>query len=232
MYYQIQNNTIAAGPFSLTSPTARKLTQCGNPKNYSAEQLAAAGIYPQWRETGDAPLGYKEPVWEPDNGRVALYRKGTEQERQEAAEAQAAAQAEQEAIAAATTRADEMARVAAVDAVIDGLPDEDVAEMTYVYPAWSGDGVGVVADQKLRHKGILYRVVQPHTTQPDWPPDATPALFTLYRDPQAGPQPWVQPTGAHDAYNTSDRVTHKGSTWESTIDANVWEPGVTGWVVV
>lgn len=45
-------------------------------------------------------------------------------------------------------------------------------------------------------------------------------------------QPWVQPTGAHDAYNTGDWVTHNGQTWESTVDANTWEPGVFGWVVV
>jgi hypothetical protein len=46
------------------------------------------------------------------------------------------------------------------------------------------------------------------------------------------PQPWVQPTGAHDAYNIGDRVTHNGQTWESTAASNVWAPGVFGWVVV
>ncbi len=46
-------------------------------------------------------------------------------------------------------------------------------------------------------------------------------------------QPWVQPAGAHDAYKLGALVTHKGSTWENTgSDANVWEPGVYGWVVV
>lgn len=40
---------------------------------------------------------------------------------------------------------------------------------------------------------------------------------------------WKQPTGAHDSYKKGDRVTWKGSTWESTLDANVWEPGVYGW---
>ena len=43
------------------------------------------------------------------------------------------------------------------------------------------------------------------------------------------PAEWVQPTGAHDAYNTGDRVTHNGSVWICTIDANVYEPGVYGW---
>lgn len=42
---------------------------------------------------------------------------------------------------------------------------------------------------------------------------------------------WVQPTGAHDAYNVGDRVTFKGTTYESTMDGNVWSPSVNpnGW---
>lgn len=40
---------------------------------------------------------------------------------------------------------------------------------------------------------------------------------------------WVQPTGAHDAYQTNDRVTHNNKTWISTHANNVWEPGVFGW---
>ena len=41
---------------------------------------------------------------------------------------------------------------------------------------------------------------------------------------------WVQPTGAHDAYPLGAQVTHNGKTWTSTVAANVWEPGVYGWV--
>lgn len=55
-------------------------------------------------------------------------------------------------------------------------------------------------------------------------------------DPEPEPEPetypeWVQPTGAHDAYNIGDRVMYKGDAWESTINANVWSPEVypAGW---
>lgn len=41
--------------------------------------------------------------------------------------------------------------------------------------------------------------------------------------------PWRQPTGAHDAYPLGAEVSHNGKNWTSTIAANVWEPGVTGW---
>lgn len=40
---------------------------------------------------------------------------------------------------------------------------------------------------------------------------------------------WVQPTGAHDAYASGDRVQHNDKVWASDIDGNVWEPGVFGW---
>jgi hypothetical protein len=40
---------------------------------------------------------------------------------------------------------------------------------------------------------------------------------------------WIQPTGAHDAYNIGNRVTHNSQIWISIVDSNVWEPGVYGW---
>lgn len=40
---------------------------------------------------------------------------------------------------------------------------------------------------------------------------------------------WTQPTGGHDAYAKKEIVTHNGKLWISTINANVWEPGVHGW---
>ena len=48
-------------------------------------------------------------------------------------------------------------------------------------------------------------------------------------EPQPEAQPWKQPTGGHDAYKKGDKVTHKGKTWVSNVDANVWEPGAYGW---
>lgn len=53
----------------------------------------------------------------------------------------------------------------------------------------------------------------------------------LWPEP-TGPLPWVQPTGAHDAYSFGDQRTHNGRLWESTvagIRTNTWAPGVFGW---
>lgn len=51
--------------------------------------------------------------------------------------------------------------------------------------------------------------------------------------PSDEPQPWVQPTGANDAYAAGSVVIHNGATWENTHgDGNSWEPGVFGWTKV
>lgn len=79
-----------------------------------------------------------------------------------------------------------------------------------------------------------YIAIQDHVTQDGWEPPNVPALFIVKNPPDQGQQypNWVQPTGGHDAYNTGDRVRHNDLNWESTIDANVWEPGVYGWITI
>lgn len=120
------------------------------------------------------------------------------------------------------------------DAVLDepAFADAlDTLEELPTYPQWQPDtdyGSGAVVE----HGDRLWRIVQPHTSQTGWEPANVPALWASAHVPGAGPQPWVQPQGAHDSYQIGDRVTHNGQVWESTINANVWEPGVAGWIVV
>ena len=44
---------------------------------------------------------------------------------------------------------------------------------------------------------------------------------------------FVQPTGAHDAYQTGDIVNYNGVLYKSKINNNVWAPDVypSGWEV-
>jgi hypothetical protein len=44
--------------------------------------------------------------------------------------------------------------------------------------------------------------------------------------------PWVQPTDATNAYKMGSVVSYNGSNWRSLLDANVWVPGVSGWVSI
>lgn len=111
---------------------------------------------------------------------------------------------------------------ASVVATLQALP---------TYASWQA-GVAYSSGAIVEHGGKLWRIVQPHTSQADWEPQLVPALWRTAHEAMAGPQPWVQPQGAHDSYALGAQVTHNGQTWESTIANNVWEPGVFGWVVV
>lgn len=95
--------------------------------------------------------------------------------------------------------------------------------------AWSA-GIRAAPGDVVEREGSIYVCVQGHSTQAAWTPADTPALWRLVRAPSDGPTPaWRQPYGAHDAYAQGARVTHDGHIWCSTIDANVWAPGVYGW---
>lgn len=110
------------------------------------------------------------------------------------------------------------------------LDDADALEAVELFEPWAA-GVDYAANQRLRYGDKLYRVVQAHTSQSDWTPDATPALYTEVAEPGTIPV-WKQPTGAQDAYMTGNKVRYpdeQGKVWVSTVDNNVWEPGVYGW---
>lgn len=113
------------------------------------------------------------------------------------------------------------------------LSDEDALEAVELFAVWAS-GTAYAAEQRVRYGGKLYRCVQGHTSQEGWEPDKTPALWTEVALPGEIPV-WQQPTGAQDAYNTGDKVHYPdkdGPVYVSTVDANVWEPGVYGWEVV
>ena len=60
-----------------------------------------------------------------------------------------------------------------------------------------------------------------------------PGVSGWHDAPESGLPAWVQPTGAHDAYPLNAEVTHNGQNWRNTgSNANVWEPGVFGWIVI
>lgn len=111
-------------------------------------------------------------------------------------------------------------------------PEESAYDAASVMPAWTA-GEAVEQGVYRTYADELYSCIQPHTTQSDWTPNVTPALWRHWPKKQPGEDypPWVQPTGAHDAYNIGDRVTYNGKNYESLIDANVWSPDAypAGW---
>lgn len=130
------------------------------------------------------------------------------------------------------------ARVAArrtVAADANAMTADELAACAPLFDAWAGGSVAYAVGDIVAHNGALYRCAQAHTSQAGWTPDATRALWTPMgvssEDPEAVPE-WVQPTGAHDAYPKGAHVMHGGIEWVSDVDANAWEPGVSGWTQV
>lgn len=109
------------------------------------------------------------------------------------------------------------------------LADETALNGVELFPMWV-IGRAYATGDRVQYGGTLYKCVQTHTSQADWTPDATPALWvgvSIDEYPE-----WVQPTGAHDAYNTGDKVSYNGKHYVCTIDANTYAPDVYGWDVM
>ena len=108
----------------------------------------------------------------------------------------------------------------------DSASDEIALENVDIYPEWKAN-VEYVLDKRVSDSGILYRCIQPHTSQDGWEPHLTPALWTRVFI-EEWPE-WIQPIGASDAYQTGDKVSHNEKHWVCDVNNNVWEPGVYGW---
>lgn len=110
------------------------------------------------------------------------------------------------------------------------LSDEQAMEVATVYDEWQpgrqyAQGVYLTYGTNGVGDVQLYKVAQAHTSQADWTPDKTAALYVPIGLDDDGYPVWSQPTGAHDAYNTGDVVDHDGTLYESQIDGNTTVPG-------
>jgi len=108
--------------------------------------------------------------------------------------------------------------------------DERALEVQVLYPDWFDleEGTTLTVGQRVNYEDVLYNVIATHQKLATWNPADTPSLFAkvLIPDPTVIPE-WEQPDSTNP-YMMGDKVTHNGSTWESLVDYNTWEPGATG----
>ena len=128
--------------------------------------------------------------------------------------------------------------VAAVTAALDLTEAEPFARQDLIReevaapatgPAWSqptGAHNAYPLDAIVSHKGLGWRNLTPANV---WEPGVSGWRLTWGQPPADEWPAWVQPTGAHDAYQIGDKVSHAGKRWISTEANNVWEPGTFGW---
>lgn len=109
--------------------------------------------------------------------------------------------------------------------------EQQVAELNVAFLAASGVEPGqewrqptgahdaYPVDWEVTHGGKTWVSLTPANV---WEPGVSGWRETVEDGP--GAPEWVQPTGAHDAYNLGDLVSFQGSVYRSLIDGNVWSP--------
>lgn len=113
---------------------------------------------------------------------------------------------------------------------------DSMLEVPTMFPAWE---VGKLYAERdvfaYGENGVgdpqLWQVLQEHVSSEHYAPGAATSLYKAIGVTEEGYPEWVQPLGATDAYSAGDVVSHNGQLYVSTVDANVWEPGIYGWEV-
>ena len=124
----------------------------------------------------------------------------------------------------------------AVAPMAANMTDAQVLEVSTLLPEWAEGTEYAVDDAVSDGDGGVYRCEQAHTSSAEH--DLTVAsLWTKISVAADGIDVWQQPTGAHNAYSTGDKVhypTADGPVYESVINGNCWSPDAhpAGWQLV
>ena len=116
-----------------------------------------------------------------------------------------------------------------IEKAATSLTDEEALDAIQLYPSWKNNHEYKEVGERVRYDGILYKVLQAHTSQSSWTPPEAPSLFAkvLIPDPDVIHE-WEQPDSTN-TYQKGDKVAHNGKIWICVADNNSWEPGVYGW---
>jgi hypothetical protein len=126
------------------------------------------------------------------------------------------------------TREQAFAIRAIIEKAANALTDEDALKAPVIFEHWQPNHHYPIG-KRLYYDGKLYSVLIEHDSLDTWMPDVAPSLFAEVLIPDPGEIPeWIQP-GSTNPYMKGDKVRHNNKTWISTMDYNVFEPGVAGW---
>ena len=126
-----------------------------------------------------------------------------------------------------------------IETAMTSVSDEVALSAPELVPAFNSDGHSYTTGDKFTYDGVMYKVLQAHTSQSDWTPETAPSLYAKVLIPtdEEGQQTtipdWEQPDSTNP-YMIGDQVYYDGKVYESTIDGNVWSPTdyPQGWKIV
>lgn len=114
------------------------------------------------------------------------------------------------------------------EALLPDLTDEQALQIPLMFPEWVANKEYAVNDRVL-YAGVLYKVLQAHTSQDGWQPEITPSLFakvSIVKD-ENGEQvdiPEFEQPGSTNAYQIGDKVRFEGQIYECVLANCVWSP--------
>lgn len=109
----------------------------------------------------------------------------------------------------------------AADGTLDGTK---AVACEVLFPEWAAGPYNV--GDVCRHGGQIWRCCQAHdsTGQTGWEP-AGGALWAPYHTVDARyAKEFIQPTGAHDTYESGEVCRWEGAIYRSKVDANAYSP--------
>lgn len=112
-----------------------------------------------------------------------------------------------------------------IENLAETLDDDAALEAVELFPYWRVD-TEYTTGKKVRYLGVLYKVLQNHTSQADWTPDTAVSLYARVLTSETEILVWEQPDSTNP-YMKGDIVYYpdlEGSIYESTMDNNVWSP--------
>ena len=112
------------------------------------------------------------------------------------------------------------------------LSDAQALQVPMLFDEFDGNGVAYEVGKRIVYNGVLYKVIQAHTSQAEWTPIAAPSLFAkVINETIDGSIPEFEQPDSTNPYMKGDRVIFNGKVYESLIDNNVYSPSdyPAGW---
>ena len=112
------------------------------------------------------------------------------------------------------------------------LSDAQALQVPMLFDEFDGNGVAYEVGKRIMFEGVLYKVIQAHTSQAEWTPTAAPSLFAkVINETVDGSIPEFEQPDSTNPYMKGDRVIFNGKVYESLIDNNVYSPEAypAGW---
>ena len=105
------------------------------------------------------------------------------------------------------------------------LSDAQALQVPMLFDEFDGNGVAYEVGKRVLYNGVLYKVIQAHTSQAEWTPTAAPSLFAkVINETIDGSIPEFEQPDSTNPYMKGDRVIFNGKVYESLIDNNVYSP--------